>query len=163
MFAHRHSDGLDQFNAVVNAVESSPELIRLGQDGRGEERFTSREMIAVEERLHRAAEPMAERERHRVRERDISRAIERAEADGLVLSRQQDAALAHVTESHDLGIVVGYAAAGKSALLGVAREAWEASGYRVSGIALSGIAAENLEAGSAIASRTIASLEHQWG
>ncbi|HEY1613989.1 MAG TPA: Ti-type conjugative transfer relaxase TraA [Rhizomicrobium sp.] len=162
MFVHRHSDGMDQFNAVMGAVQSSPELVRLGRDGRGEERFTNREMIAVEERLHRAAERMAEREHHRVRERDISRAIERAEAEGLVLSRQQHAAFTHVTESRDLGIVVGYAGAGKSALLGVAREAWESSGYRVSGIALSGIAAENLEAGSGIASRTIASLEHQW-
>ncbi len=163
MFAHRHSDGMDQFNAVMNAVQSSPELVRLGRDGRGEERFTSREMIAAEERLHRAAERMAGREHHRVRERDISRAVERAETEGLVLSRQQHAAFTHVTESRDLGIVVGYAGAGKSALLGVAREAWEGSGYRVSGIALSGIAAENLEAGSGIISRTIASLEHQWG
>ncbi len=162
MFAHRHSDGLDQFNAVMSAVQSSPELVRLGRDGRGEERFTGSEMIAVEERLHRAAERMAEREHHGVREWDTARALERAESEGLVLSRQQHAAFTHVTESRDLGIVVGYAGAGKSALLGVAREAWESSGYRVSGIALSGIAAENLEAGAGIASRTIASLEHQW-
>ena len=162
MFVHRHSDGLDQFNAVMGAVQSSPELIRLGRDGLGQDRFTSREMIAVEERLHRAAEVMVERERHAVRERSVSRALERAESDGLILSREQRSALAHVTESRDLGIVVGYAGAGKSALLGVAREAWEDSGFRVSGIAISGIAAENLEAGSGIASRTIASLEHQW-
>jgi len=162
MFVHRHSDGLDQFNAVMAAVQSSPDLVRLGRDGSGEERFTSREMIAVEERLHSAAERMAERARHRVRERSVSRALERVQSEGLVLSREQHSAFAHVTESRDLGIVVGYAGAGKSALLGVAREAWEDSGFRVSGIALSGIAAENLEAGSGIASRTIASLEHQW-
>ena len=162
MFVHRHSDGLDQFNAVMGAVEGSPELVRLGRDGRGEERFTSREMIGVEERLHRAAEIMAERERHRVREDHARRALERAGERGLVLSREQRSALAHVTEGHDLGIVVGYAGSGKSAMLGVAREAWEESGYQVRGLALSGIAAENLESGSGIASRTIASMEHQW-
>jgi Ti-type conjugative transfer relaxase TraA len=162
MFAHRHSDGLEQFNAVMGAVEGSFELVRLGRDGRDEERFTSHEMIAVEARLHRAAEIMAEREQHRVREDHIRRALEIAAERGLVLSREQRSALAHVTEERDLGIVVGYAGSGKSAMLGVAREAWEESGYRVRGLALSGIAAENLESGSGIASRTIASMEHQW-
>ena len=162
MFVHRHSDGLEQFNAVVGAVERSPELVRLGRDGRGEERFTSREMIAVEERLYRAAEIMAERERHRVGEDHAKRALELAGERGLVLSREQRSALAHVTEGHDLAIVVGYAGSGKSAMLGVAREGWEESGYQVRGLALSGIAAESLETGSGIASRTIASMEHQW-
>ena len=161
-FAHPHSDGLPQFNAVMDAVQGSPELVGLGQDGRGEDRFTSREMIAVEERLHRAAELMAERERHRVRAASAGQALERAETRGLVLSREQRRAFAHVTDGRDLGIVVGYAGTGKSAMLGVAREAWEDSGYQVRGVALSGIAAENLESGSGIASRTIASMEHRW-
>ena len=47
-------------------------------------------------------------------------------------------------------------------MLSVARDGWEHGGYRVIGAALSGIAAENLESGSGIASRTLASLEHQW-
>ena len=162
MFAHRNSDGLDQFNAVMGAVEGSSELVRLGRDGRDEQRFTSREMIVVEERLHRTAEIMAERERHLVREDHAKRALEIAVERGLVLSREQRSALAHVTEGYDLGIVVGYAGSGKSAMLGVAREAWEESGYQVCGVALSGIAAENLESGSGIPSRTIASMEHQW-
>ncbi|OYX00028.1 MAG: Ti-type conjugative transfer relaxase TraA, partial [Caulobacter vibrioides] len=161
-FIHRHSDGKDQFDRAMSAVQASPEIVALGQDGRGQDRFTSREMLAVEDRLHRASEVMAQRRAHRVSELDQRRAAARAEQRGLVLSGEQKAAFEHVTEGRDLGVIVGYAGTGKSALLGVAREAWEDAGYRVQGLALSGIAAENLEGGSGIASRTIASLEHQW-
>jgi Ti-type conjugative transfer relaxase TraA len=161
-FAHRHSDGIDQFNEVMGAMRSAPNLVELGKDARGEDRFTSREMIEAEQHLHRAAELMAERERHEVHDRDREAALARAEARGLVLSGEQADALAHVTNGRDLGVVVGHAGTGKSAMLGVAREAWEAAGYEVRGAALSGIAAENLESGSGIASRTIASMEHGW-
>jgi Ti-type conjugative transfer relaxase TraA len=161
-FAHRHSDGLGQFNEVTAAMRRAPGLVELGKDARGEDRFTTREMIEVEQRLHRAAELMAERERHEVRNADREAALALAERRGLVLSGEQTDALAHVTGGHDLGVVVGHAGTGKSAMLGVAREAWEAAGYKVRGVALSGIAAENLESGSGIASRTIASMEHGW-
>ena len=163
VFAHRHSDGIEQFNAVMGAMRAAPELVELGADGRGENRFTTRDMIEAEQRLHHAAELMAEKERHEVGDRDRETALARAEASGLVLSGEQAEALAHITNGRDLGIVVGYAGTGKSAMLGVARDGWEAAGYEVRGAALSGIAAENLESGSGIASRTIASLEHGWG
>ena len=163
MFAHRHSDGMDQFNEVMGAMRSALDLVELGKDGRGEDRFSTRQMIEAEQRLHRAAEMMAARERHAVKDSDREAALVRAEQRGLVLSGEQADALAHVTDERDLGIVVGYAGTGKSAMLGVAREAWEAAGYEVRGVALSGIAAENLESGSGIASRTIASMEHGWG
>src|SRR3546814_7990676 len=48
-------------------------------------------------------------------------------------------------------------------MLGVARDEWERAGYQVRGAALSGIAAEGLEGGPGIQSRTIASMEYQWG
>lgn len=162
MFAHRHSDGIEQYNEVMGAMRNAPDLVELGQDGRGDDRFTTRDMIEAEQRLHRAAEMMAKKERHEVSARNREAALARAGQRGLVLSGEQAEALAHVTDGRDLGIVVGYAGTGKSAMLGVAREAWEAAGYEVRGVALSGIAAENLEGGSGIASRTIASMEHGW-
>ena len=162
MFVHRHSDGQDQFNAAMGAVRGSPDLIALGKDGRGEDRFTSRDMIEAEQRMHRAADLMAERERHRVSENDREGALARASERGLDLSGEQRAAFGHVTDGRDMSVVVGYAGTGKSAMLGVAREAWEDAGFNVRGVALSGIAAEGLENGSGIASRTIASMEHGW-
>ncbi|MHA6718659.1 Ti-type conjugative transfer relaxase TraA [Sphingomonas sp. RS6] len=162
MFAHRHSDGKDQFDQVMAAVRGSPELVALGKDGRGEDRFTSRDMIDTEQRLERATSVMANRDRHAVAERHRDVALARAAAREMYLSPEQRSAFEHVTDAKGLGVVIGYAGTGKSAMLGVAREAWESAGYSVRGIALSGIAAENLESGSGIASRTIASLEHQW-
>src|SRR5712691_524783 len=161
-FAHRHSHDIEQFNEVMGAMRHAPDLVELGKDARGEDRFTTRAMIEAEQRLHRAAELMAERQRHELNDRNKLDALARAEQRGLVLSREQSDALGHITDGRDLGVVVGYAGTGKSAVLGVAREAWEAAGYEVRGVTLSGIAAENLESGSGIASRTIASMEHSW-
>jgi len=162
-FAFRHSDGKEQFDQVMGAVRASPELVALGKDGRDQERFTSRDMIAVENRLERASDELAGRDGHGVADRHRDAAIGAAERRGLVLSGEQRDAFDHVTGASGLASVVGYAGSGKSAMLGVAREAWEGQGYTVRGAALSGIAAENLEGGSGIQSRTIASLEHAWG
>jgi len=162
MFVHRHSDGKDQFDRVMAAVRSSPELVALGKDGRGDERFTSREMLATEQRLERATITLDATRRHGMVEQHRKLALVRAEMRGLTLSHEQLNAFDHVTGARGISAIVGYAGTGKSAMLGVAREAWENAGYRVQGAALSGIAAENLEHGSGIASRTIASLEHQW-
>jgi Ti-type conjugative transfer relaxase TraA len=163
MFAHRHSDGIDQFNQVMGAIRGAPDLVELGRDGRNEDRFTTRQMIAAEQRLHHAAGLIAQQHRHAVNDMDRDAAVARAAERGLALSGEQADALAQITDSRDLGIVVGYAGTGKSVMLGVARQVWEAAGYEVRGVALSGIAAKNLEGGSAISSRTVASLEHGWG
>ena len=73
MFANRHSDGTEQFNEVMAAMRDAPDLVELGRDGRSEDRFTTREMIETEQRLHRAAELIAERERHEVHDADRQR------------------------------------------------------------------------------------------
>ena len=162
-FVHRHTDDKDQFDRAMSAVKASPELVALGVDGRGRERFSTRDMLETERRLEQAAETMAEGRGHRVSAATLDRACVAAEQGGLTLGMEQRSALEHITRPGELSMTVGYAGTGKSAMLGVARQAWEASGYQVRGAALSGIAAESLEGGSAIPSRTIASLEHAWG
>jgi Ti-type conjugative transfer relaxase TraA len=161
-FVNRHSDGAEQFASVVAKVEAAPELVRLGEDTRGRERFTTREMLETERRMERAGAVLAERERHGITMASALQGKVEADRVGLVLGPEQAAALEHVTNRGDLALVVGYAGTGKSAMLGVARATWEAERFHVRGLALSGIAAEGLEAGSGIASRTIASLEFAW-
>jgi Ti-type conjugative transfer relaxase TraA len=176
-FVDRHTADRAQFDLVMAKVEAAPELTRLGQDGRGQERFTTRAMLDAEQRMERAGAALGEREAHRVLPTAGERALQAAERGGgtrsarvpsggspsaMVRGDEQRQAYQHVTAGPDLALVVGYAGTGKSAMLGVARAAWEAQGYTVRGAALSGIAAEGLEAGSGIASRTLASLEFGW-
>ncbi len=161
-FLHRHTDGAEQFTLVLAKVAASPELRFVGKDGRGLDRFTTREMVAAEGRMEAAAAELGASVSHRVGAVEVDRAVRRAEAGGLQLGAEQHDAVHHVAAGRDLALVVGYAGTGKSAMLGVARGAWEAAGYRVRGAALSGIAAEGLEGGSGIESRTLASLEWGW-
>jgi len=138
-------------------VQASPELVRVGEDGRGRSRYSTREMVATERRLQATALVLSRRTTHAV----VAGRRRAALAD-TALGADQQLAVAHVTRARDLAVVVGVAGSGKSTMLGMARQAWEAEGYTVRGAALSGIAAEGLEAGSGIASRTIASWEHAW-
>src|SRR5271170_3604079 len=107
-FAHRHSDGIEQFNEVMDAMRNAPDLVELGRDARGEDRLTTRDMIETERRLHHAAKLMVEKERHEVNDRNKLDALARAEQRGLVLSGEQSDALGHITDGRDLGVVVGY-------------------------------------------------------
>ncbi|MFZ9396038.1 MAG: MobQ family relaxase, partial [Erythrobacter sp.] len=93
MFVHRHSDGKEQFDLAMSAVRGSSDLIALGKDGRGEERFTSRQMIETEQRLGRATELLAERERHRVEDHGREGALARAAAEVQVVEVEVEAGI----------------------------------------------------------------------
>jgi Ti-type conjugative transfer relaxase TraA len=161
-FVHRHSDDKAQFDRALSAIRSAPETIRLGRDGQGRERFTSLDMLAVERRLENSAEALASDGGHGVGAGARAYGLAASETRGVRLSERQRDAFVAVTDERGLAAVIGYAGSGKSAMLGAAKDAWEAQGYRVRGAALSGMAAENLEGGSNIPARTLASLEHAW-
>jgi Ti-type conjugative transfer relaxase TraA len=155
----RQTDGAEQFAAVMARAEASPELVRVGRDGRGRDRFSTREMVAIERQLVATAVALTRRTTHRVND---TRRIGVVNGEQGQLSEEQVLAYLHVTRSRDLAVVVGIAGGGKSTMLGTARQVWEGQGYRVRGAALSGIAAEGLQGSAGIESRTIASWEHAW-
>jgi Ti-type conjugative transfer relaxase TraA len=156
---NRQTDGAAQFAAVMARVEASPELVRVGEDGRGRDRFSTREMVAIERRLVATAVALTRRTTHPVHD---TRRIGVVNGEQGQLSGEQVLAYLHVTRSRDLAVVVGIAGGGKSTMLGTARQVWEGQGYRVRGAALSGIAAEGLGGSAGIESRTIASWEYAW-
>src|SRR3546814_5802281 len=84
-------------------------------------------MIDTEKRLERATATLEARRSHAVAERYRELALSRASGRGLDLSAEQRGALDHVTSARGISNVIGYAGTGKSAMLGVAREAWERS------------------------------------
>ncbi len=55
-YLHTRTDGAQQFEAGLLEVMASPELLVIGRDDAGRERYSSREMLALEESLLSHAE-----------------------------------------------------------------------------------------------------------
>jgi ATP-dependent exoDNAse (exonuclease V) alpha subunit len=110
--------------------------------------YTTRTLLQKELDLVRLAETLSTQQSHLVKAEEIEKALmqtdQKFKAQG-GLSEDQKEALRHLTKGDRLSCIVGYAGAGKSAILEAAKEAWEASGYRVYGLSPFGKAAENLQ------------------
>jgi Ti-type conjugative transfer relaxase TraA len=156
-FINRHTVDSEQFQQVYDKVKGSEQLIFLGLDERGLERFTTQELLAIESRMLENSSLLSARAAHQVEGFQQKVAL-----SSKALTEEQRFAFDHLVAPSDLSCVVGYAGTGKSYLLGITREAWESQGYQVLGATLSGIAAENLEASSGIESRTLASRFYYW-
>ncbi|WP_241175536.1 Ti-type conjugative transfer relaxase TraA [Serratia marcescens] len=160
---NRYIDDPQQFQNIMARLESAPELVQLAPemtDGRRTvpAKFTTREMVMTERAMIDSAERLAGAEAHGVSADTIARTVDRYDT----LSDEQRAAVEHVTGEGRLSVIIGDAGTGKSFAMRVAKEAWEAEGFRVRGCALAGKAADELQAGSGIDSRTIHSLEASW-
>lgn len=156
-FVNRQTVDAAQFELVYEKIKTDSNIVHLGLDERGIERFTSREMLAIETQMLERTRLLSKCDGHFVKVQDSLQAIAPR-----TLSTEQTAAFHYLLEPYDLRSVIGYAGTGKSYLLSAVREAFEASNYRVQGITLSGIAAQNLEGSSGIESRTLASRSWYW-
>src|SRR6266851_3714983 len=161
----RYIDDGDRFRNLMARLEGSAELVRLVPTVKNErgniiepERYTTREMLAVESRMAERAGEMAHIKTHGVTEGNGNAALSRHG----YLSAEQREAVKFITSERQIDALTGFAGAGKSAAIAAARDAWQAEGYRVLGGALSGIAAENLQRESGVESRTLASWEKAW-
>jgi Ti-type conjugative transfer relaxase TraA len=157
-FLHTRTLNAEQFQTAYLKVTTSAELLPLGIDEAGRQRFTTRDMFNLERSLLKEAEQLADRASH-----GVNAARRDAVLSQHALSTEQGRAVEEITSPGDLKSLVGVAGSGKSTVLKAMREVWEKEGYTVKGAALAGIAAENLQVSSGIHSRTLASYELAWG
>lgn len=136
--------------AKLEELKQRGELIELRDSQGGANRWTTREMLEIENKIAQTAERMASEKTHGVSHENLQSAIEKK-----TLSDDQKQALEQVTSPDRISVIHGVAGAGKSYMLDAAREAWEKEGYTVRGAALAGKAAEGLQQSSGIESDTI--------
>ncbi|WP_265001320.1 MobA/MobL family protein, partial [Komagataeibacter sucrofermentans] len=96
-FVDRHTADAAQFSAVMVQVEACPDLVVIGKDGHGRERFSTREMIGVEQRLEEASLAMGRSQGHAV-----PLAVRRVAMARDGLGDEQALAVGEVTKSRDL-------------------------------------------------------------
>ncbi|MFL5927820.1 MAG: MobF family relaxase, partial [Gaiellaceae bacterium] len=120
-----------------------------------ERRHSTPELLAVEKRLIEGALARRDENAGLVPEAAVAAALERRP----MLSREQATMVRRVTRDGDgVQLITGKAGTGKTFALDAAREAWEASGYRVIGAAVARRAARELQDGAGIESTSLAAL-----
>lgn len=143
-------------NGVASYLAESQDIVRLSKPGRFQ-RFTTREMFAIEGALLADAQALS---------CDRSHSIDHEAADDqlrewqrrsrvTLTGEQSQAVIQLVTVPSALQCLTGIAGTGKTLLLAAARDLWEKAGYTVLGCALSSKASRELEKGSGIKSENI--------
>ena len=102
-FASRHSVEVEQFNRLMITLKTHAELVSLGKDDRGLERWTTQTLLTLEKNMIAQAVDLARSQEHRVSPRHI----ERVKAMS-TLSPEQTTALIHLTEARDLELRGGF-------------------------------------------------------
>lgn len=139
---------------VNHHLAHSSEIVRLGRYY-GEDRFTTREMLELEQSLFKNAGLLAKNVDHELYAETVIRYLSKSGS----LSEEQSKAVWHLTTGTGaIAVVSGMAGTGKTMMLNAARIAWDEEGYEVFGAALTAQAEQELTKGAGIKSSTIAKL-----
>ncbi|MGH8398112.1 MAG: MobF family relaxase [Gammaproteobacteria bacterium] len=145
--------GREHIERAASTVALDVNTVRL--TAHGETRYTTRDMVAVEESMMSRAVRMTHLKNHAVDRKKVGAAI----SSRPELSQEQCLMIEHITMGGDLACVQGHAGTGKSFALTAARAIWEAEGYRIRGAAVAGKAAQQLQSASGIEATTLRRLE----
>lgn len=147
------------------------QLVALGPNAQGSARWSTRALQRLEEQTLQRAERAAQNRAHALTPAQFDtgqRAWERkalAAQPGrpVELTPEQSGAVRYLCErSGAVAAVEGLPGTGKSFLLDLARETWNAAGYRVVGAAPTGKAALGLQEGAGIPSKTLHARLQEW-
>lgn len=151
---------VSEIAGMVAAMRGDRQVVRLerreveAQENReiAEQRFSTREILTLEQDMSDTAQRLSENKQHQVTDEQLGATLEARPT----LTGEQVSALRHITrDSGDLALVRGMAGTGKSFLLDAARETWEKAGYQVQGVALQGKTAQDLQDSTGIVSQTM--------
>jgi conjugative relaxase-like TrwC/TraI family protein len=162
-----HAQGLLSAREVRELVEEkltrSDRLVNLGNVkteeknqrlrqyiDRYETQYATPEMLRLERAVHKAAAWLGRRS-----DSSLTHLIEQAIAKHLTIAEDQAQAVRHLCAGGNLRLCTGDAGAGKTFMLQVCREVWDAEGRTVSGCALAGAAADELQERAGIKSTTL--------
>lgn len=138
---------------------NDPSVVERGRDPKGRTHWSTEAMVQLEAKTIASAMDGSHRAGFAVDSASVDRAIKTEPR----LNEGQIKAIRHLCEhSGHVATVEGWAGTGKSTMLDVARQAWEASGYKVIGAAPSAVAALGLQKSAHFECRTIHSSLGQW-
>lgn len=142
----------DDIERTVDTARKSREVLQVGQNSHGEERFSTREMYRIEREVMQTVKQRRGEGLHRVPAQSVEDAIVRRPT----ITDEQVRGLRHIVLGKDgVTFVEGDAGTGKSFLMGAVRDVYEQSGYQMVGLAFTNKAAKGLEVGSGIKSRSV--------
>lgn len=147
---HRYTDSQEEYDTALKAVQACENLIALGNNVKGRECFTTKEMFELECGLQESAYQLKKKKTFKVGQRYADKVVSK---NGL--SDEQVRAVKDIVHGDNISIVVGHAGTGKSYAMKTANEIWAGCGYDVIGLCFAKKAATNLELESNIKSRTI--------